>query len=259
MHTIQLENVENVRDLGGLVLGDGRYFSPGIIYRGASLHNMSKSDAAVLFSSLGIDCVIDLRCGWELEDKPDIMVEQADYCHIPFYDEDIVGVAYTRKAPNTVRIGHDFACVPEDFYRSLANGRTVGQMRKAMHEVIDRVCRGGHIYQHCSGGKDRTGILSCLLLTVLGASKEQIVEDYLYTNVSRDRHRNEVYARFLLLANGDEDLADELTESHRAKEEHLECFFDEIANTYGSLEAFFVRQLGVTEELRDSFLDACCM
>lgn len=36
---------------------------------------------------------------------------------------------------------------------------------------------------HCTAGKDRTGVAAFLILSALGVSEKQIVEDYLYTNL----------------------------------------------------------------------------
>ena len=39
----------------------------------------------------------------------------------------------------------------------------------------------GNIIFNCTAGKDRTGILSCLLLLLAGVTKEEIIKDYLYS------------------------------------------------------------------------------
>jgi protein-tyrosine phosphatase len=36
--------------------------------------------------------------------------------------------------------------------------------------------------EHCSAGKDRTGIFSAILLTALGVPREAVIQDYLHTN-----------------------------------------------------------------------------
>ena len=42
---------------------------------------------------------------------------------------------------------------------------------------------------HCTGGKDRTGISTALLLELLGVADEDIVDDFLLTNLFRTPYR----------------------------------------------------------------------
>lgn len=46
-------------------------------------------------------------------------------------------------------------------------------------QVILKALQEGHaVMYYCKAGKDRTGIVTALLLSVLGASDEQILADY---------------------------------------------------------------------------------
>ena len=201
---------------------------PGLFFRGGALSGMTPADSAVLFGELGIGCVIDVRTGWEREAKPDAQVEGVRNLHIPFYDLEKVGIEYTEPAFGTKVVGRDVACEPNNFYRSLANELTVRQMGLAIGETFASALRGQPVYQHCSGGKDRAGILMLLTLTVLGADRDAIREDYLYTNVSRDKRYPQMFERFLRLADGDEQRAHELVVAHRALPENLDVFYDAI-------------------------------
>ena len=215
MKTIELESVSNVRDLGGIPVEGGCEITPGLFFRGSALYSITENDRETLFNQLGITCVIDVRTGWEREAKPDITMPGVENLHIPFYDLEKVGIEYTEPAAGTKVIGRDVACDPDRFYRSLANPLTVRQMREGIHQVLDHAMQGEPVYIHCSGGKDRAGILTLLLLTILGASRESILEDYLLTNVARDKNYEKTYQRFLRLADGDEKRARELTYDHR--------------------------------------------
>ena len=259
MKVIELDNVSNVRDLGGIPLEGGRMVAPGLFYRGSALFGISENDRSVLFDELGIACVIDVRTGWEREAKPDIEIEGVENLHIPFYDREKVGIEYTEPAAGTKMIGRDVACDPDRFYRSLANPLTVGQMRKGVCEVFNRAMKGKPVYIHCSGGKDRAGILALLVLTVLGAREADILEDYLMTNVARDKNYEKTYARFLRLADGDEERAREITFEHRARPENIVAFHEAIEERYGSMEGFVHDQLGIDDELREEIRRVCAV
>lgn len=247
---VKLDRVNNVRDLGGIPVAGGREVRHGLFFRGSALVALSDRDRETLLRRLRVRRVIDLRCGWELEAKPDVDLPGVENLHIPFYDLEKVGIDYTHPTDGTKIVGRDVACEPGHFYRSMSNHLTVGQMAKALSVMIMSAQRGEAVYVHCSGGKDRAGIMSMLMLTVLGASREDILEDYLLTNIDRDKNIEPIYARFLRLCDGDEDKAREITYAHRALPQNLETFYTAVEESYGGMDAFVREQLHVSDELR---------
>lgn len=256
MNVIELQGADNVRDLGGIPVEDGREVKPGLFFRGSALHHATERDCSMLRDELGVTCIIDLRCGWEREEKPDAEISGVENLHIPFYDLEKVGIEYVEPAAGTKVVGRDVACTPTRFYRSLSNPLTVRQMRAGLAEAFARAERGEAIYEHCSGGKDRAGTFTLLLLTVLGASREDILEDYLFTNVARDKNFDKMLERFMRFAE-DEQRARELVESHRALPENLDAFYESVEERYGTMEAFIRNQLGIDDARRDAIRAAC--
>lgn len=257
LRSVELQSVSNVRDLGGIPVCGDRAVLPGLFFRGSALANVSPDDSFVLFAELGIRCVVDLRCGWEREAAPDASVPGVENLHIPFYDKDKVGIEYTEPAKGTKVVGRDVACDPCRFYRSLANPLTANQMRTGLACIFEHVLQGLPVYQHCSGGKDRAGIMSLLVLTVLGASRVDILEDYLLTNVSRDKNYQQAFERFLKFSDGDEARAHELTKAHRARPENLEAFYEAVDESYGSMERFVREVLAISDERREEIGKRC--
>lgn len=257
MKVIEFEGIDNARDLGGTPVAGGLAIAPGLLYRGGTLAKATESDCKLLFDELGVRCVIDMRTGWERSEKPDVEWPGVENLHIPFYDKDIVGIEYTEPAQGTKVVGRDVACIPDHFYRSLANPLTVGMMRIGVSEVFSRITRGIPVFEHCNGGKDRAGILTLLLLTVLGASRETIEEDYLFTNVSRDARFDQMMERFMRFSQGDEEQARELVEAHRARPEYLAAFYESVEAAYGGMSDFVRNQLGISDSRREEIRSAC--
>lgn len=255
--TIKLQGIRNVRDLGGIPLRDGRRIKRGLMFRGSALNEATDADLAYLNSELGIQRIIDTRVGWEREAKPDLPVQGAENVFVPYFDKEIVGIDYHRPLDGTLVIGHDFACDPIDFYQTMANPLSAAQMGKVIRLVLDSAATGEPVYFHCSGGKDRVGITSLLILEILGASREQILEDYLLTNDSRDAHLQSVYERFLRLCNGDGERARDITLAHRARKENIDAYYGTVANKYGTMDDFIQNQLGIDSELRTRYLEEC--
>ncbi|MBQ9043623.1 MAG: tyrosine-protein phosphatase, partial [Eggerthellaceae bacterium] len=92
---------------------------------------------------------------------------------------------------------------------------------------------------------------------VLGASREAILEDYLITNVDRDKNYERTFQRFLKFAEGDEQRARELTEAHRARPENLTAFYEAVDDAYGSMNDFVRNQLGIDDARREQLRLAC--
>ncbi len=259
MREIELEGATNVRDLGGIPVAGGRVVRRGLVYRGDALCKLSAADVQKLSEQLGLRCIVDVRCGWEREAKPDVSIPGAINLHIPFYDLEKVGIEYTRSVPGSVPSGHDIVCDPDDFYRAMPNPLTAAQMRAALDQIFACAMAGEPVYEHCSGGKDRAGILALLVLTVLGASKDDILADYLLTNVGRDKNIESTFARFKRLMGGDEQAAWVVTNNHRARPQNLQAFYESVDERYGGMEQFMSNVLGYDEqrccELREALTE----
>ena len=253
---VELQSVQNVRDLGGIPAAENRIIKAKLFLRGGALSKLNENDTRTLCNDYKISCVIDLRTGWERAEKPDVNIPGIENLHIPFYDLEKVGIEYTEPAAGTKVIGRDVACDPDHFYRSLANLLTVGQIRKAVHLLLERGFKGEATYIHCSGGKDRVGVLVACLLLTLGVSKQEIERDYLLTNVSREKNINQAFERFMRFTN-DEEKAWEITRAHSARPQNLMAFYEAVEAEYGSLEVFIENQLDISPDFRQRAIAAC--
>ncbi|HET6827674.1 MAG TPA: tyrosine-protein phosphatase, partial [Ramlibacter sp.] len=101
---------------------------------------------------------------------------------------------------------------------------------------------------HCTAGKDRTGFAAALVLHALGATREEVMRDYLLTN---ERLNTAPLRGTLLPAH----VADVLL---RVQPEFLDAAFEAIAQDYGSLQSYLADglRLGVPEmqRLRELYL-----
>ena len=257
MEVVELEGLTNVRGLGGIPVGDGRLVKHRLFYRSDNLSLITEADKRRIKDVMGVRCVIDLRVGWEREAKPDTDIEGVLNLHIPFYDKEKVGIEYTRSIEGSKVQGHDIVCDPDHFYRSMSNPLTARMMAKGLDTIFCYAEKGEATLQHCSGGKDRAGIMALLILTVLGASREDILEDYLATNVGRDKNIDAIYARFLRLMDGDEEKAWVVTENHRARPQNLLAFYESVDERYGGMEQFLDGTLGFDRKRRARLVELC--
>ena len=175
---IDLEGCLNFRDLGGYPTADGRRLAWRRIYRSDGLHRLTAPDVARLRDDLGLTDLIDLRSTAELklDGRGPLEREPMAFHHVPLFDGD---------RPSTFSL--DMKRRMEEM--SLAD-RYFGLVETAK-EPIARVVRliadakGGAVY-HCAAGKDRTGVISAILLSALGVPEELIVADYALSQQNLD-------------------------------------------------------------------------
>ena len=94
---------------------------------------------------------------------------------------------------------------------------------------------------HCTAGKDRTGFAAALLLKAVGASDEEVMQDYLLTN---ERLQAPAMSRFGLPREAMEVL-------WQVQPAFLEAAFDEVEARYGSLEGYFREGLALRDSERE--------
>jgi protein-tyrosine phosphatase len=160
-------DVYNFRDLGGYPAADGRTVAWGRLYRSDDLAQLSATDLET-FAALGIRTVIDLR-------RPN---EVAEFGRFPETD----GVEY-----HHIHLPHphwpsqhfsDTAARTEfvvDRYREMSIASADG-FGAALRLIAD--AETAPLVFHCIAGKDRTGILSALTLSLLGVDDDTVADDY---------------------------------------------------------------------------------
>lgn len=161
----------NVRDLGGHRTQDGSETRFGAIVRADSARQLSDEGwtAAVAY---GIRTVLDLRFQSELEADPprELPVETV---HLP-----LLGDPSSPHWPEIDAIG-DAAGDPRAATRAVYL-EFLERFRENFGAAITTVARAreGGVLVHCQGGKDRTGLVSALLLRLAGVPAKDVAGDY---------------------------------------------------------------------------------
>ncbi|CAG4883141.1 Protein-tyrosine phosphatase [Georgfuchsia toluolica] len=175
----RLEGAPNFRDLGGYPTVDGRKVRRGRVFRSDGLHALSERDFDDL-SRLGLRLVCDLRSEYERKRKPtvwpqrfvpktllmevnaDPRVNHAGLLEMLHHDSSPQGAAAMMSSVYRLVPGMLAQYIPSFFSALVSNDQLP-------------------LVFHCSAGKDRTGILSAIILLALGVPREVVFEDYLKT------------------------------------------------------------------------------
>lgn len=168
---IPFEGCFNFRDIGGYPGEAGRTVRWGRYYRAGRQDRMTPEDLAQA-QELGIQTQIDLRKSDEVEIQGRGPIEGmgARYEHLPVIPEG--------GTDQLARLVGDTGISGKRYLGYLEFG---GDTWLRMFEIFAEP--GDHpIVIHCTAGKDRTGVSTAFLLSVLGVERALIEADYLLTN-----------------------------------------------------------------------------
>ncbi len=231
---IPLSGAFNFRDLGGFRGAGGRLVAEGLVYRADALHRLSGRDIALL-EGLGIERIYDLRSPVELEKDGIGEFERAGrrYRHLP-----LVSITLSPFDPT---IDWKQINLLDRYLEMLEEGGD--KIRTILEELAEPDC--GAVVFHCSGGKDRTGVVAAVILRALGVSDDDIVADYAqsenYLRGAIDRYRAELEELGI-----DREAIEYLTSSSPAR---MRYTLKEWDRRWGSAEGY-LDWIGVTSACR---------
>ena len=236
---IPLEGCLNFRDLGGYPTRDGGALRWRQLFRSDALHHLTAADVTYLCGTVGLRAVIDLRSTAELDNdgRGRLAGEAVEFHHLPLFDGQVAARA---ELPADATLA--------DRYYLLAEFA-----RDRIARVIEALASApGPAVYHCAAGKDRTGVLSAILLGLLEVRDEIIVADYAATQTNID-----AIIERLMASDGYQAMLNALPpDTLHARPETMVVFLERIHRQYGSMPAY-VRAAGVSAaavaRLRDTY------
>jgi protein-tyrosine phosphatase len=166
---LRVDGLVNGRDLGGLRRADGTLTPRGIFFRSENIDWVTTNGWQQLYDS-GIRTVIDLRQQGERDADTRARPDWLNTVHI-----DLDGLENTEFWADY----WDNGLVSTALYY-LPHLAAMPERAAAAISAIVSAPPGGVLF-HCMGGRDRTGMISMLLLAAVGVEHEAIVDDYLET------------------------------------------------------------------------------
>ncbi|WP_040397526.1 tyrosine-protein phosphatase [Anaerococcus senegalensis] len=164
---LPFENIKNARSLGGYPTYDGKITSWDSFIRSANLDSLTENDMALL-KDLNVSTIIDLRREEETKNngekieiiKNNFTYKQISLMPLPMKQEDIQKIIERK-----ISIGNSYISLIDNF--------------SAIKEILEILAfADGSVLYHCQEGKDRTGIISMILLLIANSPREIIMADY---------------------------------------------------------------------------------
>ena len=224
---LPLENVKNARDLGGVPTLDGKVVNWERFLRTANLDTISDEEIDKL-KEYGVESVIDLRRENEIpfdHESHEKIVDNFNYKHISLApDKEFRKEEIEQIINKEISIGSTYRKLIDNFPK--------------IKEIMDVFANtDGISLFHCQEGKDRTGVISLILMGLAGVGRADIIADYevssAYLGYIGRYDKNEPYSIF------------RITNPYYMLEA-----YDYIIAKYGTFEEYFL-YAGVDQETID--------
>lgn len=254
-----LQSLPNTRDLGALETSDGKQILPGKLFCSGELYHISGVDLENLREEYHLKTVIDLRTQKERQARPDDEIAGVTYKYFPLLDVD--SSFLFDELTLLEQIGSLDGASPRDTIASqyvsmIKDPYTVGVLARVIETL--RQNDEGSILWHSGMGKDRAGLVTAILLEILGVPRPVILKDYLRSNLYLAMERE--YALEFMVANGfDRGNAEpKVNALFGVEERYLQGVFAAIDEVYGSMARFLRKALYLNqkaiEDLREIYL-----
>jgi protein-tyrosine phosphatase len=219
----------NFRDVGGYAGLDGRTVRWRRLFRADSLHRLKGEDWET-FAALGVRSVIDLRRSFEVEEHGRVPEAEG----LRYFNPVLVHIDWA-EVPYPDGIRHE-RWLADRYLNFLDDGRAA--LSASLGVIADPAA--APVVVHCMAGKDRTGVVCALALSLLGVSDEDIATDYALTEVAMASLTEYLRVHNPEAIEGNEHMFD----SPRAA---MALFLADVRTLHGSVEKY-VREIGVSAE-----------
>lgn len=237
--------IRNFRDIGGIETKYGK-IKKNRLLRGTPLNHISEADQHYLLDDLKLRQIIDFRSDRECEHEPDIMLKGVHYTQLDIMEGIKQVSADPAKMLEQVK-NQDSVQYMNGLYETFVSSK---ECAKKFREFIDiAICnQEGSLYFHCTAGKDRTGFGAAMLLKLLGASDQQVLEDYLLTNVLLTGYNDHLTKKILDTYNLPSFYAANIESMLGVKKEYLETSLQTIHEHYGDMQTYRKEGLQISDE-----------
>src|SRR4051812_40831758 len=237
---LSFEAVSNFRDLGGSPTASGRTVRWRTAFRADGVHRLTVDDLA----PLGVRTVVDLRTPGEVEERGRFEHDSIGYHHLPVLERIWDRDQYPTEETAIAYLANRCVEMLDEGAPAIARALRLLADRSALPLVF-----------HCAAGKDRTGVVAAMVLSLLGVSDEDIATDYSLSRLGMDRMVTWLQETYPERA---EEMAQQPSAFLEAPVDAMHAFLVLLHDRFGSVDDY-VRGLGLSsadvDRLRDNLLE----
>ncbi len=197
---ITMGDISNVRDMGGYMTSYGVPVNQGLIYRGGEMapaaftdggnrHSANWTEAAqkVQEEVMNIGLELDLRTKSGSGNMTESPLNWEGDWEAPNYNPALTATENTNGKAQYVRSAiNSFDSFITDQNRKSESDNAGRNLPKEIFEYFAQADKQ-HVYFHCWGGADRTGVTGFLLLGILGVSYTDAIIDFELTTLTNNK------------------------------------------------------------------------
>ncbi|MFE3190420.1 tyrosine-protein phosphatase [Nocardia sp. NPDC059240] len=244
----KLQAAPNARDIGGVAANNGvAKIKSGVVFRTDALNRLTAADQQTLVAA-GVTKVIDFRSPTERAASPDVLPGSIPEESLPVYDPNndfylffaklVQGGPTVQQQQLGDGKGAEYM---RNYYKWMVTDSTARtQFATALKEIANAP---GAILYHCTAGKDRTGWMTAILMSILGTPDAAIYDNYLLSNdrlaASNKATLDGLVAKGLVT---DPSL---FTPVLGVQSDYLAAAFGQAVQSYGTMNAFVSQGLGL--------------
>lgn len=231
---VWIDGTFNSRDLGDV---PGSPLRANYVYRTGGLARLTEQGKEAI-AALGVKRIFDLRSPEERKQAPDPDIEGVENTWIQSLRPDT--------APDLNKF---IAGKGEDAYEEMyLEVIDVYQpsWRLVLEHVRDRPEEAFLV--HCTAGRDRTGVISGLLLTLAGASPDVVSLDYLLSRIGTEPARKALLQVVLASTKAESIEQPGFQNLCELREESWNAFVKGVERDFGGFDKFVTGKLGFSED-----------
>lgn len=243
---LTLEGVHNFRDYGGYGIAGGGRVKRGLLWRSGEHGEASEADLGTI-GALNLATVFDLRGNGERANNP-CRRPEGFAAEVVYHDGETAGLALHVEAASGVIDQAGAQMAMQRLYRNIAfRPNLVPILRRYFASLAQR---GGTSLVHCLAGKDRTGFAVAMLHHALGVHRDDIMADYLLTNVAGNIDRRIIAGAAAIRSKYGAINEPTIRTLMGVEAEYLAASFAAIEQRHASADAYLAEVLGVDQKMR---------
>jgi protein tyrosine/serine phosphatase len=212
---------------------------PNLLYRSGSLSYLTPEGAALLTSQLSIKLILDLRSSRERQTSPAPEIPGVDVKWFP-----------TEREPQPTDIKDFMGDKGGEHGFSKMYIDTLEVNKPSYKHVLEylRDSPEQAVLFHCTAGKDRTGVLAALVLSLVGVPDEVIAQDYALTRIGIEPQKETLTS---IITRWKPEWTEEtpgFNAFSQVKAEYMMAFLEIVRREYGGMEGYAKSSLGLSEE-----------